>query len=463
MGQSSSSPLAAAKTPRPSNAEKRYASLYEELNTAEGDGKKAEPDVIFKTRFSNYFGGPCVKFGQYLHDRLFKDVGFVDKETFVKQMKTLSTLLAGDCRLHEAEKYFFYVFSHGEEKLDQKSLAEVIHTAAMFALVVGSDLHERAKVPRDHPIISSLVSASMLMTDSATHELTAAQFAVWMTEHCPRLLEGLQHWTETLLHGDHTDDDNSMHTQYQLPCPKIEEGMEEADLHLLVWALSTIIPLAYLGHRSQESSLQSSNKHPVGGTWMLLYSSSRDGLSFTRFMSLSSDYRDPSILLLTCRDRAVDEVRQFVIGVDKEWRDGSHYWGEDNCFLLELEPSFTLLKKGAKLVSLNEKQRGFPTGIRFMSDTSYKEPLLVIDSSLNTATYKGNITLDIQKVEVWGCGGKEAAESQRRLREWEKKERQRRQKIHREDLKEMWEESPDRYILEMGGVKVNNPKEQQQQ
>ena len=92
------------------------------------------------------------------------------------------------------------------------------------------------------------------------------------------------------------------------------------------------------------SSSQSSNKHPVGGTWTLLYSSSRDGLSFTRFMSQSSDYRDPSILLLTCRDGTVGEVRQFVVGVDKEWRDGTHYWGEDNSFLLELEPSFTLLK-----------------------------------------------------------------------------------------------------------------------
>ena len=101
----------------------------------------------------------------------------------------------------------------------------MIYTAAMFALVVGSELHERARVPRDHPVISSLVSSSvsllihsqsslpssslikMLMTDSATHELSAAQFAVWMNEHCPRLLEGLQHWLETLLHGDHKDND----------------------------------------------------------------------------------------------------------------------------------------------------------------------------------------------------------------------------------------------------------------
>ena len=133
------------------------------------------------------------------------------------------------------------------------------------------------------PSLSPSLS-QMLMTDSATHELSAAQFAVWMTEHCPRLLEGLQHWIETLLHGDHTDDDKvyrmitiilylsfsmyifhssfsflilqSMHTQYQLPCPKLEDGMEEADMHLLVWALSTIVPLAYLGHRSHESFLQ---------------------------------------------------------------------------------------------------------------------------------------------------------------------------------------------------------------
>ena len=154
-------------------------------------------------------------------------------------------------------------------------------------------------------------------------------------------------------------------------------------------------------------------------------------------MSQSFDYREPSILLLKCRDRTVDEVRQLVIGVDKEWRDGIHYWGEEGTFLLELEPSFTLLRskrerggkgkemvreskqelcdlfpflgsEGAKLVSLNEKQRGFPTGLRFMPDTSYKDPpLLVVEPTLNTATYQENITLDIQHVEVRGGGGGE--------------------------------------------------------
>ena len=44
----------------------------------------------------------------------------------------------------------------------------------------------------------------MLMADPQTQELSATQFAVWMNEHSPRLLEGINHWIETVLHGDHT-------------------------------------------------------------------------------------------------------------------------------------------------------------------------------------------------------------------------------------------------------------------
>ena len=42
------------------------------------------------------------------------------------------------------------------------------------------------------------------MADPQTQELSATQFAVWMNEHCPHLLEGINHWIETVLHGDHT-------------------------------------------------------------------------------------------------------------------------------------------------------------------------------------------------------------------------------------------------------------------
>ena len=43
-------------------------------------------------------------------------------------------------------------------------LIEVIHVAGMFALVVGSELHEKAVVPRDLPVIEAFVSAAVCST-----------------------------------------------------------------------------------------------------------------------------------------------------------------------------------------------------------------------------------------------------------------------------------------------------------
>ena len=37
------------------------------------------------------------------------------------------------------------------------------------------------------------------------------------------------------------------------------------------------------------------------------------------------------------------EANQFIIGVDREWRDGTYFWGDDDCFLMELKPSFSML------------------------------------------------------------------------------------------------------------------------
>lgn len=439
---------------------------------SKGDVKSKDfvDDTVFRDRFVHYFGGPCVEFGQLLVDRLFGGPGTINEETFISALTNLARLSAFKGNLHEAEKFFFYVFSQGKEHLDKKGLIEVIHVAGMFALVVGSELHEKAVVPRDLPVIEAFVSAAMLMADPQTQELSATQFAVWMNEHCPRLLEGINHWIETVLHGDHThtnepSSDPVIHTLYQLPTPKLEDGATEDqinNMYVFIWALSTIVPLVYLGHKRDESSAQSHNKHPLGGTWTLLYSSDRDGLSMNRFQSHCFDYREPSIMIIT-GIYSEGQENQFIIGVDREWRDGTYFWGDDDCFLMELKPSFSMLNKGAKLISLNEKQRGFPVGLRFMKDTSYKSNFLLIEPDFENAFRNEDIPFRVTRVEVWGCGGQEAAESQQRLKEWEKKEVLRRRKINREDLKEAWEESPDRFILELGGVKVNHPKEQQQE
>lgn len=50
-------------------------------------------------------------------------------------------------------------------------------------------------------------------------------------------------------------------------------------------------------------------------------------------------------------------------------------------------------------MSLNEKQRGFPTGLRFMADDSHKTTLFEIDSSLEKGE-KSGLQMNVNKIEV---------------------------------------------------------------
>jgi hypothetical protein len=127
---------------------------------------------------------------------------------------------------------------------------------------------------------------------------------------------------------------------------------------------------------------------------------------------------------------------------------------------LQLQPVFLLLSSGPKKISLNGKKRGFPTGLRVMSSSEASTScLLEVDSALETARFRG-VTMTILKVEVWGCGGERAAERQQKMKEWEKQLILKRRKIKASTIRGEWANSPDRYILEMGGVKTDRPREQ---
>ena len=63
--------------------------------------------------------------------------------------------------------------------------------------------------------------------------------------------------------------------------------------------------------------------YSIGGVWTLLYSSSKHGFSMNRFQYHCSDYRDPSVMLLTCRSREGEGPREehvFAIAVDTDWK-----------------------------------------------------------------------------------------------------------------------------------------------
>ena len=88
-----------------------------------------------------------------------------------------------------------------------------------------------------------------------------------------------------------------------------------------------------------------------------------------------------------------------------------------------------LTLEGARLVSLNEKQRGFPCGLRVMASEKYKYCLLEVMASLDQARLMEGEWMQVQLIEVWGCGGVEGMESQQKIKELEAKDIQRRREV----------------------------------
>ena len=100
----------------------------------------------------------------------------------------------------------------------------------------------------------------MVHADKATGELHRSQFGHWAGRHCPRLLVGLREWTKSLLMPQKEEQGGASAVAtpptklpYQLPTAEMEKSEKplerEVEVCTLIWALSTILPMAYFGER----------------------------------------------------------------------------------------------------------------------------------------------------------------------------------------------------------------------
>lgn len=112
-----------------------------------------------------------------------------------------------------------------------------------------------------------------------------------------------------------------------------------------------------------------------------------------------------------------------------------------------------------------------------MASQQHNYCIFEMKSSLDQARVHEGEWMMVQLVEVWGCGGLQARETQQRLKEWEAKEVLRRREvpeqssmcfiacshtilqINNKQLLTAWEDNPDRLLLEMGGVATARPTE----
>lgn len=67
--------------------------------------------------------------------------------------------------------------------------------------------------------------------------------------------------------------------------------------------------------------------------------------------------------------------------------------------------------------------------MRVMSSQKYDYCLFEVKSNLEEARLQEGEWMPIHLIEVWGCGGMQAKETQLRVKEWEARELQRRREV----------------------------------
>lgn len=192
--------------------------------------------------------------------------------------------------------------------------------------------------------------------------------------------------------------------------PEINSRILEASTHLLL--------------RSCTARLWESDE------WMPLYRDWCDGRSFNALLKGTLFYEAPAVVLLQTQQGHV------LGGLSTVWTDNNgKYAGSTECWLFALQPAFTVCKStssSGNYAYLNSRNKYAPRGLgfggqegffRLWIDADFEE-CYVLESDatyapglLHPSSGSLQIPFQLAAIEVWGCGGLEAAKLQKAHRE----------------------------------------------
>lgn len=93
------------------------------------------------------------------------------------------------------------------------------------------------------------------------------------------------------------------------------------------------------------------------------------------------------------------------------------------------------------IMFVNFKNRSIPLGIRIGSNAQH--PIISIPLDLS----------NVSAIGVYGCGNRDAVAAQAQQKKWENRQAEKNRKVA---LPGKWDDNPDRYLLELAGVKSYN-------
>uniref|UniRef100_A0A913HSQ1 TLDc domain-containing protein n=1 Tax=Strongyloides stercoralis TaxID=6248 RepID=A0A913HSQ1_STRER len=226
----------------------------------------------------------------------------------------------------------------------------------------------------------------------------------------------------------------------QNECPRLCDGIREHITSLLTdktkiiqdYSSSILTPFQMLFIKAALNPVIYFNKegNHNSNKWVKLYDSSIHGVSLNRFENNVYDYKKPTVSIFKLTNNQL-----LVIALDVEWKNSTNTYGGSNTSVIQLKPTFGREDKIGSF-RCNLKLKSAPMGIYFGK-------FLKIEKDFS----------NVHDIEVWGCGSEDDLTAQMKQKIWYKKEAEKRSKV---PLPGAWDENPDKAILEMGGVKLNN-------
>ncbi|KAI8638140.1 TLD-domain-containing protein [Parasitella parasitica] len=320
-------------------------------------------------------------------------------------------------------------------------------------------------------IVNNIKPLDMLSNSDDLPCISYASFCRWKRTFSPHLFKPLQSLvTKTFAYYEKSNQTRLL-PKDQTPTPCETEILSPLYTTLLSWSLPEEILITK--------------------QWTRLYSADKDGFSMNRFESHVFKYPGPTLFVMRVdavstphaigsRKHSVEQQqhRSMVIGayITQPWKNSKHFWGTNQCFLFELDPSFDIFHPiiNQKGVENNDHYIYYhhEFGIGFGSTTGSSQTrqfIISLKNTLQEGTYQNEAypsqpsfesaiisrkhqdfyyQFDTEDIEVFGLGNEKDREKQAKEWQFDKQEAARRAGLN---LRQS-DGQLDKELLKMAGI-----------
>ncbi|KAH8848685.1 hypothetical protein KSF78_0009660 [Schistosoma japonicum] len=392
------------------------------VKTYAGFEKRNNTQVISKTSFKDKFSPHFYNLADLLWDNfeghnnsgefldLFKYQGLIERLSSTPDMLAIFLNIFKQPRLSESDiKTIFKWFTLGRDL--SPDTWELIFTSILSPDENGTYQHDT--------VLSSL------------------------NRMCPNICNDLVSMILQLLNDNHSFDLIDFNPY------KLSGTIFTADLQ---WLLSTFVTYPY--KRAPKNCLLQTIPLECEQLSHLycLYNSMSHGMSLTRLMELAFNYNGPIIVFLKANEFL------YCLLSDQGLKESLKAFGKEYSFLYQIQPKFTRLVSGSLgtgsgMIYANFTTKTSKRGL-FVGHQPLTSPVIEINEDFTELKFNSGLPIRLNAIEVWAAGSSDHMSKLEDQKKWESGQvtKAKERKLN----SEAWQDSADRFLLELDGKRVHH-------